>query len=74
MVDSFSKLRMEYNSIRSVIKSYTSGSIICYLDGLKDAIDNVKKDDLLYYLEKIIKWYNDNIHAIQSNEIGRAHV
>ena len=68
MVDSFSKLRMEYNSIRSVIKSYTSGSIICYLDGLKDAIDNVKKDDLLYYLEKIIKWYNENIHEIQSNE------
>ncbi len=68
MVDSFSKLRMEYSSIRSVIKSYTSGSIICYLDGLKDAIDNVKKDDLLYYLEKIIKWYNDNIHEIQSNE------
>ena len=67
MVDSFSKLRMEYSSIRLVIESYTSGSIICYLNGLKEAIDNVKKDELLYYLEKIIKWYKHNINEIQSN-------
>lgn len=68
MIDSFDKLRMEYNSIYSIINSYTEGSIICYLDGLKEAIDNGERDDLLYYLERIIKWYNDNICAIQRNE------
>lgn len=68
MVDSFNKLRMEYNSIYSIIHSYTHGSIICYLDGLKEAIDNVKKEDLLYYLERIIKWYSDNLREIQRNQ------
>lgn len=68
MVDAFGKLRMEYKSIRSIIDSYTSGSVICYLDGLKDAIDKAKKDEVLYYLERIIEWYKDNIHDIQKNE------
>lgn len=68
MVDPYNKLRMEYNSIYSVINSYTSGSIICYLEGLKEAIDAYKKEDILYYLEKINKWYGDNISAIQSND------
>lgn len=67
MVDPYNKLRMEYNSIYSVINSYTSGAIICYLDGLKEAIDSYKKEDILYYLEKINKWYGDNIFEIQSN-------
>ena len=68
MVDPYNRLRMEYNSIRSVIDSYTEGGITCYLDGLKEAIDTYKKEDILYYLEKINKWYRDNIAAIQSNE------
>jgi hypothetical protein len=38
------------------------------LDGLKEAIDSYKKEDILYYLEKINKWYGDNIYAIQSND------
>lgn len=68
MVDPYNRLRMEYNSIRSVIDSYTEGGVTCYLDGLKEAIDIYKKEDILYYLEKINKWYRDNISAIQSNE------
>lgn len=68
MVDPYNRLRMEYNSIRFVIDSYTEGGITCYLDGLKEAIDTYKKEDILYYLEKINKWYRDNIVAIQSNE------
>lgn len=68
MVDPYNKLRMEYNSIYSVIHSYTSGAITCYLDGLKEAIDAYKKEDILYYLEQINKWYADNMPAIQSNE------
>lgn len=67
MVDPYNRLRMEYHSVRALIKSYTSGSIICYFDGLKEAIDNYKKDDILYYLSKINKWYKDNIRFIQSN-------
>ena len=68
MVDPYNRLRMEYNSIRSVIDSYTEGGITCYLDGLKEAIDTYEKEEILYYLEKINKWYKDNIAAIQSNE------
>lgn len=68
MIDPYNRLRMEYNSIRFVIDSYTEGGITCYLDGLKEAIDTYKKEDILYYLEKINKWYRDNIAAIQSNE------
>lgn len=68
MVDPYNRLRMEYNSIRSIIDSYTEGGVTCYLDGLKEAIDTYKKEDILYYLEKINKWYRDNISAIQSNE------
>lgn len=68
MVDPYNKLRMEYNSICSVIDSYTEGVITCYLNGLKEALDLYNKDEILYYLEKINKWYKDNISAIQSNE------
>lgn len=67
MVDPFNRLRMEYNSIYSVIKSYTSGSITCYLNGLKESIDACKKEDLLYYLGQINKWYKDNIKDIRGN-------
>ena len=54
-------------SLSSIINSYTEGSVICYLDGLKEAIDNGERDDLLYYLERIIKWYNGNMCAIKEN-------
>lgn len=67
MVDPYNKLRMEYNGIRSIINSYTSGSVICYLDGLKESINAYEKDDMLYYLAKINKWYIDNIIYIRSN-------
>lgn len=53
MVDPYNKLRMEYNSICSVIDSYTEGVITCYLNGLKEALDLYNKDEILYYLEKI---------------------
>ncbi len=66
-VDPFNRLRMEYNSIYSLINSYTKGSIICYLAGLKEAMDAYNKDDLLYYLERVVKWYQNNISAIRSN-------
>lgn len=67
MMNPFNQLRMEYNCIYSVLKSYTSGSIICYLNGLKESMDACKKDDLLYYLEQINNWYKENIKDIQSN-------
>ena len=40
---------MEYNSIRVLIDSYTTGVITCYLDGLKEAIDDHNKEAILYY-------------------------
>lgn len=71
MVEAFDKLRMEYRSIRSIITSYVrenvggTGSIYTYLDGLEESISLVNKDDLLYYLERIISWYEANICDIE---------
>ena len=67
MINSYNKLKLEFNSIYSIIDSYTSGSIICSLDGLKESIESCNKDNILYYLEKINKWYESNISEIQSN-------
>lgn len=41
---------------------------MCYLDGLKESINAYEKDDILYYLAKINKWYKDNISYIRSNQ------
>lgn len=68
MIDPYNRLKMEYSSIYSVINSYTSGNIICYLDGLKEAIDEYKKEEILYYLERINEWYKANIGDIRSNQ------
>lgn len=68
MVDPYNRLRMEYSGIRSTIDSYTTGSVTCYMDGLKEAIDACKKDDILFYIDKMNKWYRENIANIKSNE------
>ncbi|MCR5586404.1 MAG: toll/interleukin-1 receptor domain-containing protein [Lachnospiraceae bacterium] len=67
MLDPYSRLQMEYNSIRSIIESYTKGSITCYFDGLRKAMDNYEKEKIIYNIEKINKWYSDNIVSIKSN-------
>lgn len=67
MMDPFNRLRLEYKSTRSMIKSYTNGPVNCYLDGLKEAIDTCNKEELLFHLDRINKWYVENIGEIQSN-------
>lgn len=68
-IDPFNQLRMEYNSIRAIIESYTGdGSITSYLNGLKEAIDKADTESLNYYLERVILWYDANFSAIEQNE------
>ena len=68
-IDPFNQLRMEYNSIRAIIESYTgNGSITSYLNGLKEAIDKADSESLNYYLERVISWYDANLSAIEQNE------
>ena len=68
-IDPFNQLRMEYNSIRAIIESYTGdGVIISYLNGLKEAIDKADPESLNYYLERVISWYDANLSAIEQNE------
>ena len=68
-IDPFNQLRMEYNSIRAIIESYTGdGSITSYLNGLKEAIDKADSESLNYYLERVISWYDANLSAIEQNE------
>ncbi len=68
-IDPFNQLRMEYNSIRAIIESYTGdGSITSYLNGLKEAIDKADSESLNYYLERVISWYDANLSDIEQNE------
>ncbi len=68
-IDPLKQLRMEYNSIRSTIETYTDdGSIISYLDGLKNSMDEVDAESLIYYLDRVISWYDANIMSIKQNE------
>ena len=68
MIDSYNRLRMEYNGIRKIIDSYTSGVVSCYLDGLKTSIEECNKEEMLFFLEHIVNWYQENLKDIQSNQ------
>ena len=67
-IDPFNQLRMEYDSIRAIINTYTGyGPIIGYMNGLKEAIDKVDKESVLYYLGRVIHWYDSNIEEIEND-------
>ncbi len=68
-IDPFNQLKMEYNSIRALIDTYTNyGPIVAYMGGLKEAIDKADKESVLYYLNRIIHWYDSNIKEIENDE------
>lgn len=69
ILDSFQKLRLEFPGIKEVISSYTnSGNVMNFLNGLEKSINNVEKDEILYFLGEICKWYKNAIPLIRRNE------
>lgn len=61
-------LTLEYDGIYGTIDTYTSESnIMNYFTKLKEGMDNLDYDVVLYSLDKIIKWYDENIDKIRSN-------
>lgn len=68
MIDPLKKLILEYPACEALITSYTSrGTIPSYLEGLKQGITDSDKESILYFLERICDWYNNNIGEILSN-------
>ena len=67
MLDAFSRLKLEYNSIRAIIIAYTNdGDILGYLNGLKDSMERKNKDEILYCLDRVIDWYDRSMKDIES--------
>lgn len=68
-VDSYKKLKYEFQGIRSVILDYTdSGLVKNFLDGLEQGISIGDKEKIKYFLLEINNWYNDNWTEISNNE------
>ena len=62
------QLQIEFDGIYGTIDRYTSDSnIMNYLTKLKEGMDNLDYDAVVYSLDEIIKWYDKNISKIRSN-------
>lgn len=67
-MNGFKLLTIEYDGIYGIIDDYTSDSkVMNYLLKLKEGIDNLDYDVVVYSLEELIKWYDENIDKIRSN-------
>lgn len=64
-MDSYKKLKLEFQGIKEVIFDYTSSGIIGnYINGLEKALNTDNFENVLYYLERICEWYKNNITDI----------
>lgn len=67
-MNGFKLLTIEYDGIYGIIDNYTSDSkVMNYLLKLKEGIDHLDYDVVVYSLEELIKWYDENIDKIRSN-------
>ena len=61
------KLELEYEGIRSSISKYTSdGSVINFLDGLKEQLKKNDAEAISYYIEEICLNYVGNLKEIEN--------
>ena len=67
-INPYLKLKMEFPGIKDIITQYSRGGIIGhYLSGMESALQSDSITEVLYYLEKICKWYQKNLGTIQTN-------
>lgn len=68
-MNSLKLLQIEYDGIYGTIDEYTSDpNIMNYLLQLKTGIDDRDYEFVKYSVEELIKWYDQNITKIRSNE------
>lgn len=68
-MDNLKKLKLEYEGIRKKILDYTSdGNIVNFLEGLKIQIEKEDIEAIVYYIDEINIWYENNINQIHENE------
>lgn len=69
LVDSYKRLKLEFQGIKDIISDYTDSRIINnYLLGLSEALNLDDSENILYYLNGICEWYNKNIADIDADE------
>lgn len=68
-INSFCKLRFEFQGIKTVIAEYTdSGFVNNFLDGLDQGINTKDKVKVKYFLKELLNWYEKNWTEICNNE------
>lgn len=71
MMDSYRKLKLEFGGIKNVIEKYTGeGNVRNYLEKTGEALEKDDIETVLYCLEQLCIWYQENIAAILSNEFA----
>ena len=67
-MDAYKRLKTEFNGIKSIITHYThSGDICNYLNQLENSFSSDDFETIIYCLDKIVQWYEDNYSSILSN-------
>ena len=67
-MDSYKKLKLEFQGVKEIIFDYSSSGIIGnYINGLEKALNTDNFENVLYYLNGICEWYTNNITAIHTN-------
>lgn len=62
-------LIIEYDGICGTIESYTSDSnVMNYLTKLNEGIEELDFDMVVYSLDELVKWYDENISEIAEND------
>ena len=68
-MDCYKQLRMEISGFKKIICSYSKKSSAAHiLPELETALIVKDKEAILYGLDVIIEWYNNNISEIRSNQ------
>lgn len=69
VMDCYKQLRMEISGFKKIICSYSKKSSAAHiLPELETALIVKDKEAILYGLDVIIEWYNNNISEIRSNQ------
>lgn len=68
-MDAYKKLKLEIRGIKKVIEQYSSeGNIGNYIKGLQEGLKTDEVENVLYYLNEVCIWYENNISQIHSNK------
>lgn len=67
-MDAYKKLKLEFKGVKSVIENYADGGNVAnYLYGMENALINDDVESVLYLLNEICIWYQDNINDIHND-------